>query len=114
VTRLPCPSWCVVNHDLEEADREPWNDIYGHRGVDVYVPAMAPDGGDDPDRIFVVGLTAVDDSDGSRSPVGVWLEAGGTELSPERAVQFATAILNAALAAGGQLDQLSNDGGGVR
>ncbi len=102
MTGLPCPAWCVTDHSQEDID-----DLTAHMGADIRVPVMAYGGGDSPDQAVSVSLTAVDNANGSRGPVGVWLEAGGEELSPENAVTFAVAILNAAAAAtGGRLDRL--------
>ena len=73
-TPLPCPPWCVSPHGQDLPDDE----LHSHEGVDVHVPALAYDGGDSTDCTASVSLTQIDNPrTGTRSPVGVWFEAGG-------------------------------------
>ncbi len=121
---LPCPPWCVADHaqelarSLELAQAEGFDPFEGareHRSAEARVSVMAYGGGDS-DRTVSVSVTATDDlADGTRTEVGVWLEAGGEVLSPGQAIEYAAAILKAAnTASGGALDRMLLEGKSMR
>lgn len=97
MTRLPCPEWCVTLHS-EDIPGE----IVIHGSANHPVPVKGPDGADHPNMVVYACVCQVEGED-----PGVFISAPGEDLSPDNAVTFAVAILNAAaVAAGGRLDSL--------